>query len=324
MSERATRDSEIAGRARQWLLSTSNATLCTRCSDEEMPDWPFGSLAPFALTETGAPIVLISEIAEHTRNLAKDPRVALFVQDPQAEGDPQASWRVTVMGKARRVRARSTLRPEHLAEDAIVLEDDAFKALHARYSARVPDAPRYFEAHRFGYWQIEPQRVRAIGGFGAIHWIEGDGILRDPQGGGIAEASARIVEHMNDDHETALLDMCAAASPGLVRPEGAKIVGLDRAGCLVATRAPDGLRYLEFGQEIHAADARNVFVEMTRRARAAIAGAASEAAVREAPASARSIASKELLAGSDTLNIEHRGASYTLRVTKNGRMILTK
>jgi hemin uptake protein HemP len=67
-----------------------------------------------------------------------------------------------------------------------------------------------------------------------------------------------------------------------------------------------------------------VFVELTRRARAAIAGAASEAAAREAPATARSIASKELLAGADTLNIEHRGASYTLRVTKNGRMILTK
>ena len=45
---------------------------------------------------------------------------------------------------------------------------------------------------------------------------------------------------MNDDHETALLDMCAAASPDLVRPEGAKIVALDRAGCLVETRAPDG------------------------------------------------------------------------------------
>ena len=324
MSERATRDSEIAGRARQWLLSTTNATLCTRCSDEEMPDWPFGSLTPFALTETGAPIVLISEIAEHTRNLAKDPRVALFVQDPQAEGDPQASWRLTVMGRARRVRARSTLRPEHGSEDALVLEDDAFRALHARYSSRVPDAPRYFEAHRFGYWQIEPLRVRAIGGFGAIHWLEGDAILRDPVGGGIADASARIVEHMNDDHETALLDMCAAASPGLVRPEGAKIVALDRAGCLVETRAPDGVRYLDFGQEIHAADARTVFVDLTRRARAVLASGAVEDSAPGEAAEARSVTSNDLLGRADTLRIEHRGAVYTLRVTRHGRMILTK
>ena len=70
MSERATRDSEIAARARQWLLSTTNATLCTRCSDEELPDWPFGSLAPFALTETGAPkatLVWLQSYMEHER-----------------------------------------------------------------------------------------------------------------------------------------------------------------------------------------------------------------------------------------------------------------
>jgi len=208
--------------------------------------------------------------------------------------------------------------------DAALLDDDAFRALHARYSARVPDAPRYFDAHRFGYWMIEPLRVRAIGGFGAIHWIDGDGILRDPQGGGIAEASAAIVEHMNDDHETALLDMCAAATPGFVRPEGAKIVALDRAGCLVATRGPDALRYLDFGQEIHAADARGVFVELVRRARATIASAVSAESAAADAVEARSVTSSELLGRSDTLRIDHGGAVYTLRVTRHGRMILTK
>jgi putative heme iron utilization protein len=311
MTERATRDSEIAGRARQWLLTTFNAILCTRCSDEEMPDWPFGSLAPFALTETGAPIVLISEIAEHTRNLQKDPRVSLFVQDPEAEGDPQSTWRLTVMGRARRVVARSDLRPVAGREEAIVLEDDAFAALQARYAARVPDAPRYFEAHRFGYWQIEPQRTRAIGGFGAIHWLEGDAILRDPRGGGIAEASARILEHMNEDHGDALVDIVAAA--GGVRPQSARMISLERTGCLVETREPNALRWIDFGKEIHAADARNVFVELTRAARA------------QAPtAEARRVSSRELLGGADTLGIEHGGSTYTLRVTRLGRLILTK
>ena len=324
MSGRATRDSEIAARARQWLLSTTNATLCTRCSDEEMPDWPFGSLAPFALTESGAPIVLISEIAEHTRNLLKDPRVALFVQDPAAEGDPQATWRLTVMGRARRVRSCADTRTVVGSDEPLVIEDDAFRALHARYSARVPDAPRYFDAHRFGYWQIDPLRVRAIGGFGAIHWLEGDAILRDPQGGGIAEASAAITEHMNNDHETALRDLCAAASPGFERPSGAQIVALDRTGCLVATRGPDALRYLDFGQEIHAADARGVFVELTRRARATLASASNEASAAADAADSRSVTSSELLGRADTLRIEHRGAVYTLRVTRHGRMILTK
>jgi hypothetical protein len=146
-----------------------------------------------------------------------------------------------------------------------VLEDQAFRALHARYSARVPDAPRYFAAHRFGYWQIEPLRVRAIGGFGAIHWLDGDAILRDPLGGGLAEARSRIVDHMNDDHEVALLDMCAAAS-GLRTTRGRKIVALDRAGCLVRRAPRSALPGLRPGDPRRRA--RAVFVELTRAARA--------------------------------------------------------
>jgi putative heme iron utilization protein len=322
MAERAARTSEIAARARQWLLSTSNAVLCTRCSDDEMLDWPFGSLAPFALGETGAPIILVSEIAEHTRNLARDSRAALFVQDPEAEGDPQASWRLTVMGRARRLLAKSDERSVPGADGAIRLDEAELAAVHARYSARVPDAPRYFEAHRFGYWQIEPQRTRAIGGFGAIHWLDGDAILRDPRGGGIAEASDRILSHMNDDHEDALVDICAAAAGG-ERPQGARMISLERTGCLVETRAPNGLRWIEFGREIHAADARNVFVELTRRARAVLADGVKAPTVVPTP-EARTVASAELLGGAGTLGIEHRGSLYTLRITRLGRLILTK
>jgi hypothetical protein len=322
MAERATRDSEIAARARQWLLSTSSAVLCTRCSDDETPDWPFGSLAPFALSAQGAPIVLISEIAEHTRNLAADPRASLFVQDSEAEGDPQASWRLTVMGRWRRLLAKSEGRELPGAKDAIRLDDAELAEVHARYSARVPDAPRYFEAHRFGYWQVEPQRTRAIGGFGAIHWLAGDAILRAPQGGGIAEASARILEHMNDDHGDALADMCAAASGE--RPRDARMLSLERTGCLVQTREPDGLRWIDFGREIHAADARNVFVELTRAARACLAEKVASPVAGAASADARRISTGDLLGGADTLGIEHRGALYTLRVTRLGRLILTK
>jgi putative heme iron utilization protein len=319
MAERATRDSEIAARARQWLLNTSNAVLCTRCADTDMIDWPFGSLAPFALTATGEPIVLISEIAEHTRNLVKDPRASLFVSDPDAAGDPQATWRLTIMGRARRVRAKSDERAVAGAADALVLDDDAFQAVHARYSARVPDAPRYFDAHRFGYWKLEPLRVRAIGGFGAIHWLEGDALLREPLGGGLEESAPAILEHMNEDHEAALLDVCAAAGNG-ERGQSARMLDVDRAGFLVETRSPDAVRFIEFGREIHAADARNVFVELTKRARESLATASHDSAGGDA----RVLDSGQLLGGAETVQIDHRGARYTLRITRNGRMILTK
>lgn len=52
--------------------------------------WPFGSVASYALTESGEPILLISEIAEHTHNLRADARVSLFVEESTAREDPQA------------------------------------------------------------------------------------------------------------------------------------------------------------------------------------------------------------------------------------------
>ena len=255
--------------------------------------------------------MLISEIAEHTRNLLKDPRASLFVADPDPAGDPQATWRLTIMGRARRLRARSDARDVAGAEDAIVLEDDAFRAIHARYTARVPDAPRYFDAHRFGYWRLEPpararnRRLRRDPLAGRRRAAP-----RDPQGGGLAESASAITEHMNDDHEAALIDIVAAASGE--RPRSARMLAIDRAGFLVATRTPDALRFVEFGREIHAADARAVFVELTKRAR------------ESANAGSRTLDAGELFAGGDTLQIDHRGALYTLRITRNDRMILTK
>jgi putative heme iron utilization protein len=86
-------------------LSVSTATLGTLAAERDVLGWPFGSLAPFALARDGTPIVLLSEIAQHTKNLRRDPRVSLFVRDPHATGDAQASWRVTVLGRARALAA---------------------------------------------------------------------------------------------------------------------------------------------------------------------------------------------------------------------------
>ena len=55
-----------------------------------------------------------------------------------------------------------------------------------------------------------------------------------------------------------------------------------------------------------------MFVELTKRAR------------EGASPGARTLDAGELFAGGDTLQIDHRGALYKLRITRNDRMILTK
>jgi putative heme iron utilization protein len=229
---------------RHWLLSASTATLSTIAAEREVAGWPFGSLAPYALCADGTPVVLLSEIAQHTKNVRRDPRLSLFVSDPRPAGDPQASWRVTVLGRARPLER----------------DDPQIEEIHARYRERVPNAPSYLGTHDFTYFALEPTRVRAIGGFGAIRWLEPQAMLRDPQGGGLREAAAGILSHMNADHEDALRAIVAAATG--TAPARAQMCAIDRAASRALREAPDGLRYIPFGREIEAGEAREVFVSL--------------------------------------------------------------
>jgi putative heme iron utilization protein len=150
---------------------------------------------------------------------------------------------------------------------ALAEPDDLLEEVHARYRERVPAAPSYRATHDFTFFALEPVRVRAIGGFGAIRWLEPGAMLRDPLGGGLRESAARILGHMNSDHEDALRAIVAAGTGAL--PARARMTSIDRAGFLVRTEAPDELRYVGFGREIEAREAREVFVNLARAAREA-------------------------------------------------------
>lgn len=115
---------------------------------------PFGSLAPYALTAEYEPVFLFSQIAEHTKNLAAQPRASLLVQDAAHGGNPLAHARVTLLGTAEAPGG---------AERA---------ALLAAYLARFPEAASYASAHDFHPFVLRVERVRWIAGFGAMGWFD--------------------------------------------------------------------------------------------------------------------------------------------------------
>src|SRR5262249_3718547 len=116
--------------------------------------WPFGSLAPFALSARDEPLVLLSKLAEHTQNLLAEPRVSLFVQDSQALANPQAGTRVTLLCTA-----------------ALVAEKEIDGARRA-YLQRFPEAAGLFQLGDFRLFKLQIERVRYIGGFGEMYWLE--------------------------------------------------------------------------------------------------------------------------------------------------------
>ena len=94
-------------------------------------------------------MILVSRLAEHTRNMEADPRVSLLAHD--AAPDPQAGARVTFLGNAAPLEA----------------SDPAA----ARYRHLFPDSERLLALGDFSFFALEPLAVRFIEGFGSIHWI---------------------------------------------------------------------------------------------------------------------------------------------------------
>src|SRR5258708_34080702 len=151
--------SKQAQQVRALLESERNGLLST--ISKKIEGWPFGSVTPYTLMQTGSPLILISDIAEHTRNIRADARVSLLVQDARALKDPQAGARATLIGYGIPVAPP-------LLEDA-----------QRRYANAFPNSSSYFEAHDFSLFQIGVTQIRFIGGFGEIYWIDGGEIL-DP------------------------------------------------------------------------------------------------------------------------------------------------
>lgn len=215
--------------------------------------WPFGSVVPYGLSARGEPILYLARIAEHYRNIDADERVSLLVHDgAELEGqDVQVRGRATLMGRARRVPA----------EDL----DDAW----ARYRARLPQAESYSRTHGFELFVVALEKVRYIGGFGKIFWLDHDRFLLDPAKDPLRDVAAMVIEHMNQDHRDALLTYCQAFAE--LSPAEARLVGVDAFGMDVEARGPDLRLRFEFPAPASPQSIRQATIELLHRARSRLA-----------------------------------------------------
>jgi putative heme iron utilization protein len=188
--------------ARLFLRARHVAALATH--SVRMPGYPFGSAVPYALDDHARPVVLVSTLAEHTRNLAADSRASLLVQD--AAHDVQAAPRLTLVGDA------APLPPG----------DPAGR----RYLRRFPESARLLALGDFSYRVISVREALFVRGFGRIDWVTGTEFAPPPNR--IAEAEEEILAHMNAEHADALILYCSALAG--VRTSGATMVGVDCDG----------------------------------------------------------------------------------------------
>jgi len=239
MKPQADFDPKIA--AKKLMRESRSGALATL-----MPGWgdPYCSLVNVATAADGSPLILISRLAIHTKNILADSRVSLML-DERKEGDPLEGARVMLMGRA------------------LVSADDNDRR---RYLARQPEAQMFAGFADFAIYRIEISGAHLVAGFGRIVDLKPADILVDIAGAEeLLVAEERASSHMNEDHKDAL---ALYATRLLGAPDGDWLcAGLDPEGMelqngRVALRLP-------FPQRVNGAGPlRAVLVKMAEEARA--------------------------------------------------------
>ncbi len=178
--------------ARQLWAGRFQGVLSTHSQAE--PGYPFASVVPYCLDREGRALLLLSHLAQHTKNLIADPRCGISVAEA-AEGDVQQTLRLSCLADCRAVEGTDT---------------DA----HGRWFRYYPDSRVYFEQLNFRLYRLQPKRFHYNGGFAAARWLGTERVLRPSP--------------FSADEETGVLDELAGLTPSLAPP--ARLAGVDPWG----------------------------------------------------------------------------------------------
>ncbi|HYM30352.1 MAG TPA: DUF2470 domain-containing protein [Candidatus Cybelea sp.] len=207
-----TSETSPAAAARQLMRSLPSATLATALAGD---GWPYASLVLVACDQDASPLLLISALAEHTKNLTAEPRVSLLFDGTVGLDERLTGARVSVLGRAER-----TDDPHH----------------RARFLARHPSAANYADFRDFAFYRLNVERAHLVAGFGRIHWIAGSEIVIPPAPA-LREAEAEIIAHMNGEHADA------------VQLYAVRLLGRDGGGWRMTGCDPEGFELMR-GTEI--------------------------------------------------------------------------
>jgi heme iron utilization protein len=240
-----TTDFDAAKTARSLLRRSRQGALATLGAASGDP---YCSLVNVASHPDGSPILLISRLALHTRNILADSRVSLML-DERAAGDPLEGSRIMLAG--------------HAGEAG----SDQLALLRRRYLNAHPSAEVFVNFKDFSFFRIRPEAAHLVAGFGRILDLTPEQFLTDiSEAAALLEAEQSAVDHMNTDHSDAIqlyATKLLGAAPAEWRCTGCDPDGIDMQAGMTALR-------LDFPRRIVTPAAlRQVLKELADQARAA-------------------------------------------------------
>jgi putative heme iron utilization protein len=192
--------------ARRLLRATDRAALATSLAGREpvgAESWPYASLVLLACDHDAAPLLLMSDLAEHSKNIAGDARASLLIDGTAGRVDPLTGPRVTVLGTVEKT------------------EDPRLKA---RFVARHPSAALYADFADFHLYRVTVARAHFVAGFGRIHWIEAADFTCDVGAAALADSEESLIQQLGQQ-----ADRLAQIATGR-RAEGWRLTGIDPEG----------------------------------------------------------------------------------------------
>lgn len=171
------------------LHQAACSTLATQSA--QLPGYPYATVVPNVLDECHRPLLLVSALAEHTKNLLADHRISLSLLE-SGTANVQTAARITLLGDAEPF--------------------DPAELLTARYLRYLPDAAQYLELD-FMFFRVNPKRVRFIAGVGKMGWLEA--------------AQWAAVPSLSLAREGALVEIAQRAAPTGIRILGVDGYGID-------------------------------------------------------------------------------------------------
>ncbi|AWJ94854.1 heme iron utilization protein (plasmid) [Azospirillum baldaniorum] len=215
--------------------------------------WPYPSLVQVAFDLDGTPLLLLSTLADHTKNIARDPRVGLLFDGTAGLAEPLSGPRLSVLGRAERSEE-----PRH----------------RARFLARHPGAGLYAGFADFSLYAVSVERAHLVAGFGRVRWLDRAELMLPAIPMALAEAEKAILSHMNADHADALRLYATVLAGRSADGAGSwTMTGIDPDGCDLRRSGEMARVDFDHGVE-NPEDARVTLAGLARQARRSAPGAA--------------------------------------------------
>lgn len=235
----------IADQARRMLRGQDRAMLATLSASDGAP---YASLILIACDHDATPLMLISDLADHTKNIRQDSRASLLIDTTHGLENPLTGARVSFQGRIEQLEG----------------SDPKQSLAMQRFLRRHRSATVYGGFKDFNLYRMKVARAHLVAGFGKIHWLDQPGLTLDSIPEALALQEADVIAHMNQDHSDAigLYANRLLGLPGV----GWQMTGIDPEGADL--RRGSQIARISFQTRIYDAEsARVALVRLVKQAR---------------------------------------------------------